>query len=503
MSLASSISTPPRAWGYLRPVGSDVEAIGLSGVVIAIGRTTRGYIEREDQASVQYVVLNGPAVSNIHSVIHWNGREGAASIVTLTDYSMNGTFVDGFKVGPRNVHHLYNGSIVCFGCKVPILGQTDFRYIFHHAFGRSKTESVLTHYELLDCVGSGAFGVVHRAIEKKSGKVFAIKTAFRTMTMMVLEHENICKLQEVFFRLDGEVVDIVLEYVDGVGLHRLGSFAGRLTEHHVREIAHQVCTAISYMHGKGVLHGDLKPNNILLTRAHPWTIKVIDFGLARVVGNINLQRVSAHIYTAPEAQLQQLRLENPPGALTHLWDSWGIGCILFNLHSFSHPFVRESERKDSNEDEGPFEVGIDYILWHLLDHLSTNARDLVRRLLAVDPHERMTVAAALHHPWLAGYEPYNVSFADVSFLPPSPASRIIPLEETVADSDTERDEMDVDVRQVPASKAKRRRRQAQPQGGQRRASTRVKKASRPDKTPGDERHVKAGPGALTRRSKRR
>lgn len=201
-------------------------------------------------------------------------------VVTITDHdTLNGTFVDGALVkGINDFHQLFDGSTVCFGKTEPAEREEhDFRalpsaptfflaciysvtagYTFHCRFGRSKKESIFLHYIVGERIGGGLHGHVHRALEKKSGKVFALKMSWKvkslvisssfpipivlskhdapdsnsiacagqevcirplqsgprmlsralmkTMALMIMEHENIVRLHEVFFHINGEMI---------------------------------------------------------------------------------------------------------------------------------------------------------------------------------------------------------------------------------------------------------------------------------------------------------
>ncbi|KAJ7933938.1 kinase-like domain-containing protein [Mycena leptocephala] len=403
-------------WGYLEPLpDSDVvHRINFTDRRIAIGRSGANYVKFTSKA-----VIAGKS----HATIEWNGRTDKMSVVTITDHNtVNGTFVDGVKVEGINVHRLFDGCTIFFGSKVPMnTGKEDYRFTFRHPFGRSKEESLFHHYTVGDRIGGGLHGTVHRALEKTSGQLFAVKTSWKhgkdspiacagqeTMALMIMEHTNIVKLHEVFFHVNGELIDMVLEYVDGIRLHDL-VFQTHLSEVHARELAFQLCSAIAYVHDKGVSHGDLKLDNVLITDEDPPKIKVIDFGLANVLGTYNMPVTpSKHIFSAPEAHAQWLDGE-ASNATMQKWDVWGAGCLIFNLLSSTHPFPGRGEE--------PFHPAIDRISWNLLDDKSDEARDLVQNLLPVDPADRMDLRMTSNHPWFRGYTPYRVSFASLSFEP--------------------------------------------------------------------------------------
>ncbi|KAJ7028576.1 kinase-like domain-containing protein [Mycena alexandri] len=424
---------PLGIWGYLEPLvpSANVHRINLTEPSIAIGRSDSNYVK-----------FTGAAVSQSHATIQWNGRTDTMSVVTITDHdTTNGTFVDGIKVEGINVHRLFDGCTIFFGCRVPVVTEeADYRFTFHHAFGRSKDESLFNHYIVGDQLGGGAHGSVFRALERTTGKVFAVKTSWKhsdnsvdtvmcagqeVMALMSLEHPNICRLHEVFFRMDGEMVDMVLEYVDGIKLFQIIQIP--MDEAHARELSYQLCTAVKYMNDRGVAHGDLKSDNVLLTREDRPKIKVVDFGLAQIRGTFNIRPiVTDHCYSAPEAPYQG---KDPTNTECRMWDNWGLGCLIFNVLSSEHPYPQGRR----------FEPTRDEISWHRLSTKSIEAQDLVRSLLVADPDHRMIAATALKHPWFQSHKPYRLSFATLFGLPPPQESDIDMMDD---DSDSELEDME-------------------------------------------------------------
>ncbi|KAJ7467059.1 kinase-like domain-containing protein [Mycena latifolia] len=438
-------------------------------------------------------VLHGLAVSGEHAIIQWNGRRDMLSVVTITDSSINGTFVDGERVETQVATQLFNGCTVCFGSKVPVVTEeADYRYKFHHAFGRSKTEAIYSYFTFGNELGKGGFGTVHKATEKKSGRSFAIKTVWTSskqehaitcagqeaMAMMVLHHPNICKLHEVFFHMNGLLVDIILEYIDGLTLERFMEGVS-FSEVQAKELSFQICDAIGYMHHQGVSHGDVKPNNILIAGYNRPVIKVADFGLARVRGKLNMPQVVTDLrWTAPEAHEQVVQYTGDVHvAMCMMWDGWAVGCIVYELLSRQEPFT-------AREHSPGFRVGEDEIMWGRLDLHSLVVQDFVRRLLVPDPSARISVGAALEHPWLAGHVPYQVSFEGIPFWKPPPSPESSTFEKGREHEFNSDEDMDMDMNG---------------DGGAGLASKRLQPARR---TGAERMRSKPGPGTLDGRPKR-
>ncbi|KAK7001296.1 kinase-like domain-containing protein [Favolaschia claudopus] len=333
----ASSSSAAQFWGYLEPLvpSLNVQRINFVKHSVAIGR-----------AAANDVLFDGCAVSKLHATIQWNGRRDRMSVVTITNLSAtNGTFVDGAKVEGINVHRLFDGCTVFFGCRVRVQGEEDdYRFTFRHPFGRSKNETVFNHYTVGDRIGGGLHGHVHRALEKATGKIFAVKTSWRhdrpeslacavqeAVAFMNLAHDNIARLHEVFFRMDNGTLDMVLEYIDGISLEAL-VLQSRLSELQAKELTLQLSRGVAFLHEKKISHGDLKLDNVLLTRHPPPQVKIIDFGLAKVDRLWSTHPVlTDHIFTAPEAHQQAIMNTITHYTVCQQWDGWALGCIVFHL----------------------------------------------------------------------------------------------------------------------------------------------------------------------------
>ncbi|KAJ6538799.1 kinase-like domain-containing protein [Mycena vulgaris] len=436
-------------WGHLEPLFPNAGVIRIDFPIPLEAQDS----DKSDELKQQVLtfgrgpdnnyVLHGSAISGFHATIQWNGRRDLMSVATLTNYSRNGTFVDGELVRYEHTHQLFEGSTVFFGSKVPVVSEpaADYRYIFHQKSGRSRTEKIFNDYSMFNQLGSGAFGTVHKVVEKKSGRLFAAKTAWKdsrqeitvmsasqeTLAMTILEHPNICKLHDAFLCSSNRVADIVMEYVDGINLEEfLWNQRNpqktrpnlRINELQAKELIYQICDAVAYMHGKGVAHCDLKPNNILIAGKERPMIKLVDLGLARMRGHFNMtQIVTDHLYTAPEAREQLTQYGNGVEfRQTAVWDSWAVGCLIHNLLADCHPYV------PTNPKAPGFRRGVDWLVEDKLRACSPIGYDLARRFLFLDPEKRMLVVVGLTHPWFHGYVPYQVSFEGISFEKVSPST---------------------------------------------------------------------------------
>ena len=154
------------------------------------------------------------------------------------------------------------------------------------------------HFEILEMLGRGGMGVVYKARQITLDRFVAIKLlppalgddpdfAHRfqreARAMARLSHPGIITLHDFGQTPEGQLY-FVMEFVDGANLHDLIK-SGGLAPADALSIAAQVCEALAYAHGEGVVHRDIKPANVMVT--HCGRVKVADFGLARLIDQEN------------------------------------------------------------------------------------------------------------------------------------------------------------------------------------------------------------------------
>ncbi len=165
-----------------------------------------------------------------------------------------------------------------------------------------------------------------------------------------------------------------------------------------RIIFKQLVEAVKYMHDKQIVHRDLKLENMLLAKQNDIrTIKIADFGLAKKYGQAALSTIcGTPQYVAPEV----IKGGDTPYTYGKECDLWSCGVILFILLGGYPPFYDESEpRLFRKIREG--KPDYDDPVWK---EVSPEAKDLLDKLLNVNPKERLTVEKALAHPWMKQVE---------------------------------------------------------------------------------------------------
>jgi len=277
-------------------------------------------------------------------------------------------------------------------------------------------------YEIGKVLGHGASGEVHLVQHRVTGQQFACKIVKKNANMndaqsmsteieimKRVRHRNVCSMYELYET--PKCLWIVLELVDGGDLcHFLGS-AETYNEVIAARQMKQILAGVHYLHSLGVVHRDLKLENILLSRAagSVGDVKIADFGLSALV------RIDEDGYD-PEESGKRKRYD----ALKDMWgtkeyfapevinqaygpqaDVWALGCVLFEMLTGEQAFpVKE------HDTEGKFygriargEYHKDVSTWKLT---SPEAKDFIEKMLQVDPRNRWSASECLMHPWITG-----------------------------------------------------------------------------------------------------
>ncbi|MBK8597806.1 MAG: serine/threonine-protein kinase [Holophagales bacterium] len=214
-------------------------------------------------------------------------------------------------------------------------------------------------YEVLGALGAGGMGEVYRARDGRLGRDVAIKVLPEHLAMdpealarferearavAALSHPNIRGIHDV--GREGEVVYAVMELLDGESL-RVRLQRGPLAPRKAAEIAAAVAGGLSAAHEKGIVHRDVKAENVFVTK--DGRVKVLDFGLARHSSSAGGDEVAAGAdATRPGFAVgtpSTMAPEQVAGdAVDHRADLFGLGCVLYEMLAGIAPFERESAR---------------------------------------------------------------------------------------------------------------------------------------------------------------
>jgi len=200
-----------------------------------------------------------------------------------------------------------------------------------------------SHYRLLGLVGHGQFGRVYCAVHRRSGKLVAIKDLHRDRFtthkflrelrfLISLEHPNIAACHALEHSATGR--QIVLDYCEGGTLRTIIDSDIPPTLRESLTFVLDILAGLDYAHQQGIVHCDIKPENVLLTLTpEGWTTKITDFGIARLSQEgsvLDMGNTGSPAYMAPE------RFYNQHSAAS---DVYAVGVILFELLTGNRPFV--------------------------------------------------------------------------------------------------------------------------------------------------------------------
>ncbi len=207
----------------------------------------------------------------------------------------------------------------------------------------------ISHYKILDKLGEGGMGIVYKAHDESLDRVVALKFLPPYLTSdptekerfyhearaaSALNHSNTTTIYEIAEH-DGRLY-MAMEYVEGVTLKQLIATEA-IPLKKVLDIAVQTCDGLSAAHEKGIVHRDIKSDNIMITSKGQ--VKITDFGLAKVKGSTKLTKVGSTIGTAAYMSPEQAQGEE----VDHRSDIFSFGVVLYELLTGRLPFRGEHQ----------------------------------------------------------------------------------------------------------------------------------------------------------------
>ena len=204
-------------------------------------------------------------------------------------------------------------------------------------------------YKIVEMIGKGGMGVVYKALDPRIGRVVAIKTLFahrdaepevrhrflqEARSAGALSHKNIITI----FEMDEDAGQsfIAMEYLEGEDLKSIIARRAPISLEQKLHILLEVCEGVAHAHSMGVIHRDIKPGNIFLTRNGQ--IKILDFGLARVSSS-ELTQTQTSMGTPSYMSPEQVRGEK----LDHRTDIFSVGVVAYELLTYTKPFQAETD----------------------------------------------------------------------------------------------------------------------------------------------------------------
>ncbi|KAL3697486.1 hypothetical protein R1sor_011562 [Riccia sorocarpa] len=313
-----------------------------------------------------------------------------------------------------------------------------------------KDRTTINDFEIIKPISRGAFGRVFLARKRTTGDLFAIKVLRKVDMIRKNQVESVQAERNILISARNpfvvrffysftcrENLYLVMEYLNGGDLYSMLRNMGCLPEHIARHYIAELVLALEYLHSLGVVHRDLKPDNLLI--AHDGHIKLTDFGLSRV-GLINSTddlsgpaavciqveepSGSAEEHSRRERRQQQSAVGTPDYLAPEILlgtghgttaDWWSTGVILFEFLTGVPPFNADHPQ-----------VIFDNILnrkipWpHVPEEMSDEAQDLIDRLLTEDPNERLGARGAAEvkaHPFFKDIEWDTLARQKAAFVP--------------------------------------------------------------------------------------
>ncbi len=297
-------------------------------------------------------------------------------------------------------------------------------------FQKTPPQIYLPNYRIGKTLGIGSFGKVKVAEHVLTGHKVAIKILNRKKIkaihmeekvrreikiLRLFMHPHIIRLYEVLETPHD--IFVVMEYVKSGELFDYIVEKGRLGENEARHFFQQIVSGVEYCHRNMVVHRDLKPENLLLDSKN--NVKIADFGLSNVMRDGHFLKTSCGSpnYAAPE--VISGKLYSGPEV-----DVWSCGVIMYALLCGSLPFDDESIPNLFKKIKGG--------IYTLPSYVSPGARDLISRMLLVDPLKRITMAEIRNHPWCTCHLPRYLAVPPPDTLSQATNIDIETLEATVA-----------------------------------------------------------------------
>ena len=271
-------------------------------------------------------------------------------------------------------------------------------------------------------LGEGSYSTVLAGTDKTNGKEYAVKVLDkrhiikekkvkyvnieRDTLNRLTEHPGIVRLYYTF--QDERSLYFVLDLATGGELLGVLKNTGSFDVECTRFYGAQILDSIAYMHSRGVIHRDLKPENVLLDR--DMHTKITDFGTAKILplpkpgnggtdfepGNLtdgqDQQRANSFVGTAEYVSPELLQRSSACNAS----DLWAFGCIIYQLLAGRPPFKAANEYLTFQK--------IMSLEYSFSDGFPPDARDLVERLLVLDPANRLPVEHIKNHPFFEGVQ---------------------------------------------------------------------------------------------------
>ncbi|XP_043573431.1 ribosomal protein S6 kinase 2 alpha-like isoform X3 [Chiloscyllium plagiosum] len=304
-----------------------------------------------------------------------------------------------------SAHKLFRGfSFVATGIEEEAIKAEHSKMVIHPVLQQlhGNNMNFTDGYELKEDIGVGSYSVCKRCIHKTTNMEYAVKIIEKSkrdpseeveILLRYGQHPNIITLKDVYN--DSKYIYLVTELMRGGELLDKILQKG-FSEREASALLHTIAKTVEYLHSQGVVHRDLKPSNILYVdeSSNPESIRICDFGFAkqlRADNGLLMTPCYTANFVAPEVLKRQGYDEG--------CDIWSLGVLLYTMLAGYTPFA-------NGPDDTPSEILARIGSGHYTlqggnwDKASSAAKELVSKMLHVDPHQRLTAKQVLKHQWI-------------------------------------------------------------------------------------------------------
>ena len=254
------------------------------------------------------------------------------------------------------------------------------------------------NFKMSKKLGEGRFSIVKLGTHSLTNQPVAIKILDKTKIAKLEDKERINREIKIMKKINHfsitklytiietkYIIYLVQEYVQGKELNDYLYTKGKLDESEACKFFHQIISGLSYLHYIGIAHRDFKPENILLTNDNK-ILKIIDFGLSNIYkkGQLLKTGCGSPCYCPPE----MIKEEGYNGEKS---DIWSAGIILYLMLCGHLPFYEEDNQLMYQK--------IISGQYNIPKFLSDEAKDIIKKILEVDPKKRLNFEEIKQHPW--------------------------------------------------------------------------------------------------------